>query len=259
VEIELSLKTYLIVCPLVFLGGLVDAIAGGGGLISLQAYLLTGIPMHTSLATNKLSAIMGTATASYRYYKNRYVDLLLCLPSIAAALGGSALGTSLTLIVDERYLQKILLLVLPVTAFYVFKNRRFDARPDPLPRPQAVLYSAIISFFIGAYDGFFGPGTGTFLILLYTGIVKLDPRTASGNAKCVNLASNLASMTVFLFSGRTLIPLGLCAGAFSVLGGYIGSGLAINRGGRIIRVFILVILALLFTKIAWDIISAAMA
>jgi uncharacterized membrane protein YfcA len=237
---------------MVFLAGFVDSIAGGGGLISLPAYLLAGLPMHYALGTNKLSSCVGTITASIRYYRNRFVDIFLCVPSIAASLGGSALGSSLTLLVEEKYLRILLLAVLPVTAFYVLKNKKFVEEPAPLPRRRAVLLSIIISLIIGAYDGFFGPGTGTFLILLYTGLVKLDPRTASGNAKFVNMASNLGALAVFLARGRVILPLGACAGLFSILGSYLGSGLAIKKGAKIIRGFVLAVLALLFLRMIWE-------
>jgi uncharacterized membrane protein YfcA len=253
--VELSLTAFFIVCPLTFLAGFVDSIAGGGGLISLPAYLLAGLPMHFALGTNKLSSTMGAITASIRYYRNRFVDLFLCIPSIAAALIGSSLGSSLTLIVNESWLQKLLLIVLPVTAFFVLRNKHFNDEAIPLPRRQALVFSIIISFVIGGYDGFFGPGTGTFLILLYTGLVKLDPRTASGNAKFVNTASNLGALAVFLINGRAILPLGLCAGVFSIVGSFLGSGLAIKKGAKMIRYFILAVLALLFVKIGWDIVS----
>ncbi|MDR3192161.1 MAG: TSUP family transporter [Treponema sp.] len=254
---DLSITAFLIICPMTFLAGFVDSIAGGGGLISFPAYLLAGIPVHFALGTNKLSSSMGSVTASIRYYRNRFVDLFLCLPSIAASLTGSALGSSLTLLVDEKWLRRLLLVILPVTAFYAFKNKHLDLKPDGLSRRRALALSVSISFFIGAYDGFFGPGTGTFLILLYTALVKLDPRTASGNAKFVNMASNLGALAVFLLNRRVIAPLGLCAGLFSVLGSYLGSGLAIRIGARVIRYFILAVLVLLFGRVIWETLSQA--
>jgi uncharacterized membrane protein YfcA len=250
--VELTLTSFLIVCPLVFLAGFVDSIAGGGGLISLPAYLIAGVPMHFALGTNKLSSTMGAITASVRYYKNGFVDLFLCVPSIAAALAGSALGTSLTLLVNERYLQWLLLIVLPVTAFYVMCNKEFREKGTPFSRSKTALIAAFVSLVIGAYDGFFGPGTGTFLILLYTGLARINARTATGNAKLVNLASNLSALVVFLLHGRALLLLGLCAGAFSIAGSYLGSGLVIRRGAGVLRIFILGVLALLLIKIAYD-------
>jgi uncharacterized membrane protein YfcA len=249
---ELELSVFLIVCPLVFLGGFIDSIAGGGGLIALPAYLMAGVPAHFALGTNKLSAVSGAAVASFRYYKNKYVDIILCLPSIAAALAGSALGSALALGSDERILRWMLLAVLPVTGFYVLRKKNPDKEAPPLPRVKKMVYSLVISFFIGGYDGFSGPGTGTFLILLYNGIAKIDARTAAGNAKLVNFASNIAALALFLCNGRVLIPLGLCAAVFNILGSYIGSGLVIQRGTKIIRYAMLVVLALIFAKMAWD-------
>ncbi|MDR2102256.1 MAG: TSUP family transporter [Treponema sp.] len=244
--------TFFILCPLIFLAGLIDAVAGGGGLVSLPAYLLAGVPIHFALGTNKLSSCMGTAVASWRYYKNKFVDLVLCLPSMAAALAGSALGTSLTLVIPEGYLEKILLVLLPATAFYVLKNKKFDRPEHSLSRARSMVYAIIISFLVGGYDGFFGPGAGTFYILLYTAAAGIEGRTASGNAKFVNLASNLAALAVFLSKGRVILSLGLCAGFFGILGAYLGSGLAIRRGVKLIRYFILIVLVLLFIKISWD-------
>jgi uncharacterized membrane protein YfcA len=248
---DLNFSTFLIVCPLVFLAGFVDSIAGGGGLVSLPAYLLAGLPVHLALGTNKLSSTMGAITASLRYYKNGYVDLFLCVPSIIAALAGSALGTSLTLLISERYLQWLLIIVLPVTAFYVLRKKELHSG-DTFPRRKTAIITALVSFAIGAYDGFFGPGTGTFLILLYCGLARMEGRTAAGNAKLVNLASNLSAAVLFLLHGKTLIPLGLAAGVFSIAGSYLGSGLAIKKGVGIIRVFILAVLGFLLIRIVLD-------
>ncbi|MDR2731520.1 MAG: TSUP family transporter [Treponema sp.] len=244
----LTSSTFLIVCPLVFLAGFVDSIAGGGGLVSLPAYLLAGLPVHFAMGTNKLSSSMGAVTASVRYYKNGYVDFLLCLPSIAAAFAGSALGTSLTLLVEERYLQWLLIIALPLTAVYVMRKKELRSG-ERFSRIKTAVLAALISFVIGGYDGFFGPGTGTFLILLYCGLAHMESITAAGNAKIVNLASNISAAVLFLIHGKTLIPLGLCAGAFSIAGSWLGSGLAIKKGTGIIRVFIITVLAFLMLRI----------
>jgi uncharacterized membrane protein YfcA len=249
---ELKFTAFLIVCPLVFLAGFVDSIAGGGGLISLPAYLIAGVPAHFALGTNKLSSTMGQTIASFRYYRNGLVDIFLCAPSIVTALAGSALGSSLTLLVNERYLQWLLLAVLPLTAFYVLRRKEFQVKGEAFSRPRTAVLAAVISLVIGCYDGFFGPGTGTFLILLYTGLARIEARAASGNAKLVNLGSNVSALAVFLLHSRTLLPLGLAAGLFSIAGSWLGSGLVIRRGTGILRFFILIVLALLLCKTAWD-------
>ncbi|MCL2244527.1 MAG: TSUP family transporter [Treponema sp.] len=248
----MDINVFLIVCPLVFLAGLVDSIAGGGGLIALPAYLMAGLPPQLALGTNKLSSIGGTTIASIRYYKNKYVDLMTCLPSIAAALIGSALGSSLALYVNEKVIQWILLMVIPVTAFYIFRKKEMDSVSSGYSRKKTIILSVIISFFIGGYDGFSGPGTGTFLILLYNGAAKIDARISAGNAKLVNFSSNLSALILFLINGKVLIPLGIAASFFNMLGGYIGSGLVIHKGTKIIRYTILIILTLIFIKLIWD-------
>jgi uncharacterized membrane protein YfcA len=249
---DLDVSVFLIVCPLVFLGGLVDSIAGGGGLVTLPAYLMAGVSPQFAIATNKLSAVGGATVSSIRFYKNKFVDIGLCLPSIAAALVGSAIGSYIALLVDERILRWTLLVILPLTAFYVFRKKDLNGALPSLSRRKTILCSVIISFFIGGYDGFSGPGTGTFLIILYNGVARVDARIASGNAKLVNFASNLSALIFYLFNGRVLIPLGLCAGAFNILGAYIGSGLVIRKGTKIIRYTILVVLTLMFVKMVAD-------
>ena len=114
-----------VVCPLVFLGGLIDAVAGGGGLITLPAYLLAGLPTHFALGTNKLSSGIGTAASTIRYLLNGFVDWWLAIPSVAFALYGAHLGTKLQIALDERYLKYLLLIVLPVVAFVMLKQKKF--------------------------------------------------------------------------------------------------------------------------------------
>ncbi len=248
---DITIHTFLIVCPLVFLAGLVDSIAGGGGLISLPAYFLSGIPPHFAIGTNKLSSCIGTLVSAARYSKNKLVDWGLAVPSIIMALIGSAIGANLSLLVNENIMKYILLFILPVVAFYVLRGKSFIDKPDvkPISRKNAYLIVSLASFIIGAYDGFYGPGTGTFLILVYTGFAKMDVTTASGNTKLVNLASNIAALVTFLLNGKIVFTLGIIAALFSVAGNYIGSGLVLKNGHKIIRPIILVVLTLLFIKV----------
>ena len=246
---EVSFSMFLIVCPLVFLAGFVDSIGGGGGLISLPAYLVAGIPPHMALATNKLSSSIGTTISAARLYQ--YMDLPLAAACVACSLTGSGVGSSLALLASEKLVQYMLLPVLPVVAYYVLRKKNLDEGKTSvsLPRKKVFALSMIISFFIGAYDGFYGPGTGTFLILLYTGLVKMDLLTASANTKAVNLASNIGALTVFILNGKVFYALGLPAALFCIAGHYAGSGLVLKNGARIVRPIILFVLILLFLKI----------
>ena len=171
--------SYIIVCPLVFLAGFIDSIAGGGGLVSLPAYLLAGIPIHNAIATNKLSSCIGTSVSTIRYCKNGFADFAIAIPSILMALTGSALGARLSLSMDEQLLKNILLIILPFIAFFTLRKKHPTSENNNCTKRSPVFVLAcIISFVVGMYDGFYGPGTGSFLILLYTGLCKMDIRTA---------------------------------------------------------------------------------
>lgn len=250
---EYDLTAFLIICPLVFLSGFVDSVAGGGGLISLPAYFLGGLPVHAAIATNKISAAPGAVVATWRFWKSGHIDVPFMLPSVAAALVGSFLGARLALMIDETVIRLLMFFILPPTAWCVLKRKDLDPGPlDPLPRRKALALTVGISFIIGGYDGFYGPGTGTFLILLYTALARMDLRSAVGGSKMVNLASNVAAVAAFSTGGMIQWRLGLTAAAFCMAGSYFGSGLAIKKGSDIVRPLILAVLALLFIRLALE-------
>ena len=246
---ELSLTTFLIVCPLVFLAGFVDAIGGGGGLISLPAYLFAGVPAHMALATNKLSSTLGTSISAFRMRKR--MDLPVAGASVICAVIGAGIGSSLALMASEKLVQYMLLPVLPVVAYYVLRKKNLDegTTTETLPRKKVFLLSMAASFCVGMYDGFYGPGTGTFLILLYTGLVKMDLMTASANTKAVNLASNVGALTVFILNGKVFYALGIPAALCCIAGNYLGSGMVLKNGSKVVRPIILFVLCILFLKI----------
>lgn len=238
----------------VFCASFVDAIGGGGGIISVPVYLLAGLPTHFALGTNKLSSCIGTAASTFRYVKNGYANWSLAVPSILLALVGSHFGTRLQLLVEERYLKYLLLLVLPLVAVVLLRQKKLPETPGAI-RPwsqRSLVWGA--SLVIGAYDGFYGPGTGTFLLLIFCSLAKLDLRTASGNVKLVNLASNIGALFTSLLAGKVLVPIGLIAALFSMAGHYMGAGLTIKNGSRIVRPVILMVLALLAAKVLFELI-----
>ena len=249
----LTPRMFIIVCPLLFLAGFVDSIAGGGGLISLPAYIFAGLPIHTAIATNKLSSACGTSLATARFLKSGLVNLRLVLPGVAAAILGSALGARLSLLAGEELVRRLLLVVLPVSAFFVLNPRLFRDREEAVRTDgRAVLACALSAFLIGLYDGFYGPGTGTFLIIAFTVFAHMSVRAANAHAKVINLTTNITSLAVFLLNGQVLIPLGLAAAACNMLGNYLGSGLVLSKGSRIVRPIVLAVLTLLLIKILTD-------
>jgi uncharacterized membrane protein YfcA len=241
---------YLIVCPLVFLAGFVDSIAGGGGLISLPAFMAAGIPPHFALGTNKLSSTLGTVISTARYAKSGFIQIKLSLLSALCAIVGSIIGAHLSLLASEQVLKAMMVVILPVVAFYVFKNKNFgDSKEEPLSERKTLFISMGAALVVGCYDGFYGPGTGTFLLLLLTGLAKMNVRNASGTTKVINLSSNIAALVTFLINGKVMIPLGLAAGIFCIAGHYIGSGLVLKNGLKIVRPVVIVVLLCLFVKI----------
>jgi len=249
-----ELRQFLIICPFVFLAGLIDSVAGGGGLISLPAYLAAGVPPHMTLGTNKFSCVFGTALSSARYFKHGKADIKTAATSIIFALAGSALGARTVLYLDPVFLKYALLAVIPVIAFIVLKKKDLGAenKIKDVPAARIHVLSAAIGLSVGFYDGFFGPGTGTFLVLLYTGLLRYDLVTATGNAKFVNLASNAAAVTMFLINREVNFALGIPAMLCGVAGNYVGSGMAIKKGARIIRPMFIIALTLLIIYIVRD-------
>lgn len=246
---DINITTFLIVCPLVFLAGLIDSIAGGGGLISLPAYMIAGVPPHFALGTNKLSSCIGTVASTARYVKNKTVNYKIGAVSIILALAGSFLGANLALKVSESVIKNLLLFILPFTAFFVLKNKKDRSTAKLLSEKKTFLIACAASFVIAIYDGFYGPGTGTFLLLSYTALAGLDIKTASGNTKVVNLSSNIAALITFLIHGKLILILGLTAAIFSIAGHYIGSGLVLKRGYKIVKPIMVLVLALLFVTL----------
>ncbi|MBE5846428.1 MAG: sulfite exporter TauE/SafE family protein [Lachnospiraceae bacterium] len=242
----------LIICPLVFLAGYVDAIAGGGGLISLPAYMIAGFQVHAAIATNKVSSSMGTTMSTYRYWHKGFVSFRKVLPIVVFSFCGSAIGAQLALLISDLWFKILMLIVLPPLAYYVTKEKDFDKLRMPYKKSKTFVLTALIAFVMGIYDGLYGPGTGTFLLLLLTGVAHLDLEHANGTSKAINLSTNYAAALVFIYNGRADITVGLIAGAFSIFGNFLGARRFERHGGRSVRLPMILVLAVLFIKIIWE-------
>jgi len=247
---------FAIVCPLAFIAGFVDAIAGGGGLISLPAYILAGVPVHNAIATNKLASTMGTTIATIRYAINGYMVRAFVIVGVACGLLGSWGGSSLALVTDAQLFKIFMLVALPPIVYFVVRTKNLDAfADDPLPRGKALAITAAAALAIGVYDGFYGPGTGTFLMLLLTSLAHQDVRTAAGTTKAINLSTNAAALVVFLVNGAVLVPLGLAAGVFNIAGNYLGAGSFTRKGSAIARPIMFVVIALFAIRLLFDLLA----
>ena len=162
--IQLTPKMFLIVCPMLFLGGFVDAIGGGGGLISLPAYLFAGLPIQSSIATNKLSSACGTSLATGRFIRHGLVDFKLSVPSVICAIAGSSLGAQISLHMSDRVMKYVLLIALPAAAFFVLNTNLFqDSGRNVKEDLRTYIVASIAGFMNDMYDGFYGTGAGQFL------------------------------------------------------------------------------------------------
>ena len=219
-EENITMLTFLIVCPAVFLAGLIDAIGGGGGLISLPIYLLAGLPPHRAIATNKLSSSMGTAAATVRFAKMGHINFNIALSCSVTAILGSFWGASLSVYTNERIIQIFILVLLPILFVYLlFTKKDFD------------------SFVLG-----------TFLLLCLTRFAGLDVLTASGVTKFINLVTNLTALVTFLFYGKVYLLLGFVAGLCSILGNLIGSGMLTKNADKVLKPAILGVICIFFVR-----------
>ena len=243
------MNQFLIVCPLLFLAGFIDAVGGGGGLISLPAYLLAGLPVHSAIATNKLSGSCGTTLATVKFIRRGLVNWKLAVPTVAAAILGSSLGAKTSMAVDAALMEKLLLWVLPLAALIVLRSRSFREEGtitlDRRTWATALLSAAVVGF----YDGFYGPGTGTFLIIAFTTLAKFPLARANAHAKVINLTTNLTSLSVFLTGGQVVFLLGLAGAVCNMAGNFLGAELAVKRGAAVTKPVILIVLGLLALKL----------
>lgn len=248
----------LIICPLIFLSGFIDSIAGGGGLISLPAFTALGLPPKMVLGCNKFSAVWGTMISTFNFFKSKKIHKETILISVVSSLIGSWLGTNLALIIEDIYLKYFLIVMLPLIAIFILTRKDFgEPKPNNFSSKKILILAGIASFFIGGYDGFFGPGTGTFLILVFTSVLGFDIVTASGNAKVINLSSNIASCVVLIYHGEVYYTIAIPAAIFGILGNYIGSKLAINKGKKIIKPIFVVVLGLLLSSIVYNLLKSS--
>ncbi len=255
-DLSISVPTLVFVCLMVGLGGFVDASAGGGGLITLPAYAVTGLPMHIIYAANKFSAACGTTTSSLMFLRSGALDWKAALTAAAASFLGSFLGSQLVLILSDTVLKTMVLVMIPLAALVIFTQRKQpeEDRSGQVPLHKKLLLAALIGLLIGGYDGLVGPGTGTFAILAFTSLLKFDLRTASGNAKILNLASNYASLVTFVMAGNVPFALAVPCGLCNVCGALLGSHFALSKGAKFIRPMMLVVMVLLLVKMAADLI-----
>jgi uncharacterized membrane protein YfcA len=254
--LDLPALTLALLVLAAFAAGWVDAVVGGGGLVQLPA-LLIGLPSDAPpasvLGTNKVSSVFGTATSSVTYAVRMKPDWRTVLPLVLAAAAGSAGGAELAKFLPKTYFTPIVLVALVGVGLYTWRRPQLGLTSERRHVGSAHYgRTAAIGLGVGAYDGFLGPGTGSFFVILLVGVLGYGFLEASAKAKIANLATNLSAITVFALHGSVLWALGLTMGAANLVGGLLGARTALKHGNGFVRKVFLLVLAALILKLAYD-------
>ncbi|WP_034720357.1 TSUP family transporter [Bacteriovorax sp. DB6_IX] len=251
---EYSLIQYFFIFTMVCFAGFVDSIAGGGGLITVPTYIAMGVPSELILGTNKTVSTSGGIISVYRYIRSSGLDFKILIYGIIGGVIGSSFGAHLATMLDSNKMVYILVIVVPVIfALNIYKSRLKSDHVISLSRFALLLRCFLIGLVIGCYDGFFGPGTGTFLIVAMVLFMNMEIHHASANARIINFTSNITAFAIFLIKGLIAWKIALVAIIASIIGNYIGSSFVVSGNTKVVKkVFNSVLLGLLI-KSAYDI------
>lgn len=233
------------------LAGFVDAVAGGGGMLTVPALLSAGLPPIAALATNKMQSVVGTAMATYTYWRKGFVSVKALIPAVTATYAGSLLGALAIKQADTSLLEvAVPIALIGIALYFLFAPNLSDAdRAARLPFPALV---PLLGFGIGFYDGIFGPGTGSFFTIGFVLLFGLGITRAAGNTKLLNLVSNLAALTIFIIGGDIVWPAAMAMACGQIVGGYVGAHAGIRFGARLIRPLVVVIsIAMAVKLLVW--------
>lgn len=235
-----------------FFAGLIDSIAGGGGLVTMPALLLAGVPPHATLGTNKLSSSLGTFVSLLTYARGHMVEWRMAPLGIVSSLIGAWLGSLVALQVSPDMLGKILVALLPVGMLMTLIPKKEISGAAPVfSGPRFWLTLGGVGFVVGMYDGFFGPGAGSFFIIAFHVVLRIGLVQASATSKVLNLASNVGALFSFVCHGEVLYALGLPMAAANMAGNWAGARLAIRKGAGMVRHCLFVSLTLLLGTLAY--------
>lgn len=242
-----------LLCFFSLLAGFVDAAVGGGGLIQLPAalILLPGAAVPAVLGTNKFASFFGTSFAVQRFARHVAFDWSIIFPAASAAFVCAFFGSRTVTLLNPDFLRPVVLVLLVIVAAYVFFVKDLGLIHAPKHGPRKARFLGVtIGAVLGFYDGFFGPGTGSFLIFAFVGLLGFDFLSASASAKAINWSTNIASLIYFTATGHVLYRIGIAMAACNIIGAIIGARLAIAKGSRFVRIFFLVVVCGLIAKLS---------
>lgn len=245
---DLTLIQYFFLFALVAFAGFVDSIAGGGGLITVPTYMALGVPAEFILGTNKCVSTTGGTLSIFRYIKNGVVDFKLMIYGIGTGFLGSLIGARLSTVLDNDKMVYLLIIVVPIIITLNYFKSKIVADRKEIPTNSLILRTLLIGLVIGCYDGFFGPGTGTFLIIAMVFFLNMSMVEASPNARVINFTSNVSAFLFFLFKGMILWKVAAIAILASLTGNHLGSGVVLKGNHRLVQYVFNFVLVLLLLK-----------
>lgn len=248
---ELEIWVFVLLFCVAFFSGFVDAIAGGGGLITIPALISVGIPEHIALATNKLQATFGSFTAAANFTHKKMVDFNSLWRGIIWTFIGAVLGTWAILLIDASVIKYLIpIFLIAILIYTIFSPKLGES--DSQKRINESLFYAIFGLVIGFYDGFIGPGTGSFWMFAFVSLLGLNLKSAVANTKILNFTSNIVSLAVFIGGGEILWILGIVMGFGQMIGAYFGSHMVIKKEIKFIKIIFLTVVSLTIVKIIYD-------
>jgi len=254
---EFGLFTILFLSLSAFIAGFIDAVVGGGGLIQTPALLITfpKMPLPALFGTNKIAALAGTSIAAFKYSKKIIFNYQLLFIIALSCFVSSFLGAKIVSLIDPTILKPLILIILIIIAIYTFLKKNLGSTESKnLTIKKQMLYGSLIGLIVGFYDGFFGPGTGSFFVLGFVIILGFDFVKASAYSKIVNCVTNLSALIVFIKQGNYLLHIAIILAICNVLGSFIGSHLALKKGNGFVRIIFLVIVTIMILKYGYDVI-----
>lgn len=247
---EITLLTALIMAGTGFMAGFVDSIAGGGGIITVPVLLSLGLPPHLALGTNKLQASFGSITSTFRYYRKGLFSFREAWSGVLFTFAGAVGGTILIQLINADFLTKAIPLLLLAVFLYTLLSPDLGASDRQTGMPSLIFFP-LFGMILGFYDGFFGPGTGSFWTISLVTLLGLNLKKATGTTKLMNFTSNIVSLAVFLIGGNVVLIAGILMGAGQIAGAWTGSHLVIKHSTKFIRLFFLIVVAATIARMIW--------
>ncbi|MCT4662656.1 MAG: TSUP family transporter [Tissierellales bacterium] len=246
---------YLVICVAGFLGAMVDAMVGGGGLITLPALISTGMPIHIALGTNKFSASCGAISSVIHYYKSGTLNERLMKILIPCTFIGSVIGVNTVLMINPNFLKALVIVMVVIIGVYTLVNKNLGIEYKyEQPTKKKLVKGGLLSSIVGFYDGFFGPGAGSFYIFSLIKVFGLDFKHAAGNGKTLNATSNIAALVIFLFSGNIKFEYAIPMAISMIIGARVGTMLALKNGSKFIKPVFVIVSFVLVAKMGFELI-----